>query len=261
MRSYRTTFIFLSVILYCCSDPEEEVVDCSISDLSLEVVGIVYSDCGFDNGKITVEASGGIEPYRYKLDNGELQNTPIFINVQAGFRDVTVIDKGKCSVTIKTFMSSKDPFDVVTYTTPSGCKQENGTITVVPLGGIPPYKYQLGENNDNYQSTNVWSGLRSGQHSIWVEDANKCFFGVYIQIPTGVSYATSVSPIIETKCATASCHGGAIPPDFRTFSIIKANATKIKNLTATKAMPPGNPLTPEEINLIECWVNDGAFNN
>src|SRR5688572_22921157 len=112
MRSYRTTFFFLSVILFSCSDPQEEVVDCSISDLSLEVVAVVYSDCGFDNGKITVEASGGIAPYRYKLDNGELQTSSTFLNVQAGFRDVTVIDKGKCSVTIKTFMSSKDPFEV-----------------------------------------------------------------------------------------------------------------------------------------------------
>ena len=261
MRSYRTTLFFLSVILFNCSDPEEEGVDCSISDLSLEVVQVVYSDCGFDNGKITIEASGGNPPYKYRLDNGGLQNSPTFINVQAGFRDVTVVDKGKCTVTTKTFMSSKDPFEVVTYTTPSGCKQENGSITVVPLGGISPYKYQLGENNDNYQTTNVWSGLRSGQHSIWVEDANKCFFGVYIQIPTGVSYASSISPIIQTKCATASCHGGTIPPDFRTFSIIKANATKIKNLTATKTMPPGNPLTPSEIDLIDCWVSDGAFNN
>jgi hypothetical protein len=261
MRTNLTTFIFLLVLLYSCSDPPAEEVDCSISDLSLEIVEVVSSDCGFDNGRITVKASGGITPYKYKTDYGELQNTPIFINVRAGFREVTVIDKGNCEVTLQTFMSSKDPFEVVFYTTPSGCKQENGTINVVPLGGIPPYKYQLGENNDNYQSTPLWTGLRSGQHSVWVEDANKCFFGVYLTVPTGVSFSSSIATIIETKCASASCHNGSIPPDFRTFSVIKANATKIKNLTANKTMPPGNPLTATEIDLIDCWVSDGAPNN
>jgi hypothetical protein len=248
-------------MLFCCSDPQEEVVDCSVSDLSLEVVQVVPSDCGFDNGKITVQASGGLTPYKYKLDYGDVQTSPSFIDVKAGFREVTVIDKGNCMITVQTFMSSKDPFEVVFYLTPSGCKQQNGSITVVPLGGIPPYKYQLGENNDNYQSTPTWTGLRAGQHSVWVEDANKCFFGVYMTVTSGVSYSSSISPIIQTKCATASCHNGSVVPDLRTFSIIKANATKIKNLTASRAMPPGNPLTPSEIELIDCWVSDGAPNN
>jgi hypothetical protein len=261
MRIFRTILIFFSLLIYGCSDPPAVEVDCSVSDLSLEITEVVYSDCGFDNGKITVKASGGITPYKYKLDYGETQNTPNFINVKAGFRDVTVIDKGNCTLTVQTFMSSKDPFEVVFYTTPSGCNQQNGSITVVPLGGIPPYKYQLGENNDNYQSSPTWTGLRSGQHSVWVEDANKCFFGVYMTIQTGVSYASSISPIIQAKCATASCHGGSIAPDFRTFSVIKANASKIKTVTSNNSMPPGNPLTPTEIELIDCWVSDGAPNN
>lgn len=251
-------FFILSV---SCSDSEEVKVDCSISDLSIRVVKITYADCGLSNGQITVEANGGNPVYRFSLDNGTAQSSGVFENVIPGFREISVTDNDGCKKTVKTFMSSKDPFQVVTYTTPSGCKLSNGTITVVPLGGVPPYKYQLGENNDNYQASNVWGNLAAGRHSIWVEDANRCFFGVYVQVSSGVSFSETIKPIIDNNCAVGGCHDGTQSPDLTTFNGIKANATAIKAVTTDKSMPLNNSLSPDQINQIACWVDDGALNN
>jgi hypothetical protein len=255
-------YLIAGLFLFACADSDvKEPVDCSISDLEIEVVKIVYTDCGRDNGQITVSASGGRPPYQFSLDEGPLQSSPIITNVKPGFREITVVDADKCTKRARTFMSSKDPFQVVIYTTPSGCDDSKGSITVVPLGGVAPYKYQLGENNDNYQSENVWNGLRSGQHSIWVEDANRCFFGVFVSVPTGTSFSKTIAPIIESNCATPSCHGGTQAPDFRTFAMIKTNATKIKSMVIGNTAHPEGTLLPEEILQIVCWVDDGALNN
>ena len=252
--------VALTFCMSSCSDPAEPV-DCATSNLKLDVASIRYADCGIDNGEITVEVTGGSAPFTYVLDQNPQQSSNIFVDVKPGYRSITVKDGNGCVRSVNTFMGSKEPFPVNTSTTPSGCGGTNGSISVFPLGGIPPYKYQLGENNDNYQSSNTWENLRSGMHSIWVEDANTCFFGVYVYVPSGVSYATTVAPIIEAKCATAACHGGTQSPDFRTFTTIRANASKIKTVISNRSMPPDNSITGNEIDLIICWVDDGAPNN
>jgi len=44
---------------------------------------------------------------------------------------------------------------------------------------------------------------------------------------------------------------------------VQANADKIKQRTSDGSMPPPNNTepTPEEIQAIACWVDDGALNN
>lgn len=254
-------FIILPFVLVSSCKEEVEQVDCADSDLSIEIAKIKYADCGLSNGEITVSASGGKAPYRYSFDGDVTQTSTSFINVKPGFHVFSVIDVTDCKSTVDTFMANKEPFPVNTTTKPSGCDGNLGSITVVPLGGVPPYKYQLGENNDNYQTSNTWEGLRSGKHSVWVEDINKCFFGFDVYVPTGISYKDLVAPVIEAKCSTSLCHGGSQAPDLRTFSVIKSNALKIKTVVVNLSMPKDNPLTSSEIQMITCWVDDGALNN
>ncbi|MGK7388929.1 MAG: SprB repeat-containing protein [Candidatus Cyclobacteriaceae bacterium M2_1C_046] len=256
-------FLLINIMmLFSCADPlEEEIIDCSVSDISLEVIKIEYADCGLTNGKITVGVNGGTAPFSYSMDNGPAQDSSLFINVGPGFHDLAVRDANGCTSGTRTFMSSKDPFQVVIYSSPSGCQGNKGTITVEPLGGVAPYKYQLGENNDNYQSEGYWENLTSGRHSIWVEDANTCFFGVYATVTSGVKYSEQIAPIIEKNCTSASCHGGSHELDLRSLSTVRANASKIKTVVNDGTMPIDGTLSQEEINLITCWVDDGAPDN
>lgn len=75
-----------------------------------------------------------------------------------------------------------------------------------------------------------------------------------------ISFVTDIQPIINNKCI--SCHNGSQPiPDFRTYQVIKNNAAKVKQLTASRVMPQTGTLTDAQIKLIGCWVDDGAPDN
>jgi hypothetical protein len=255
----RTVFGLL-LILTACSE-QEIPVDCSSTDLTIAITKIRYADCGLQNGEITVEATLGKEPYQYQLDNLPFVTDTWFKEVNTGNHSINVKDANGCLSQVDTYIGSKEPFQVNSLTTPSGCGTNSGTITIQPLGGIAPYKYQLGENNDNYQQSNVWTGLSSGSYSIWVEDANTCFFGFLVFVPSGVSYSQNIKPILESDCLTGGCHDGTIAPDLRVYSTVKANATKIKEMILIGSMPPTATLTPAEKELIYCWIDDKTPNN
>lgn len=76
---------------------------------------------------------------------------------------------------------------------------------------------------------------------------------------------TDVKSIIALRCATAGCHnsgtaaGGAV---LETYDQIRSLAGRITQRVITdKTMPPGAPLSPDEIATIKCWINSGTPNN
>ncbi|MBC7861482.1 MAG: hypothetical protein IAF38_00825 [Bacteroidia bacterium] len=82
-------------------------------------------------------------------------------------------------------------------------------------------------------------------------------------VPCGtVSFAQEINPIITQKCL--SCHTQSyVCGSLEDYGTVK---TKVDNGTLVdkvekKLMPPSNPLSDSEIQLIKCWVNDGAKNN
>ncbi|UGU15669.1 hypothetical protein LS482_18545 [Sinomicrobium kalidii] len=75
-----------------------------------------------------------------------------------------------------------------------------------------------------------------------------------------ISFSTTVRPVIDNNCM--QCHNGSVHPlDFSNFDVVKNNAEKIKELTETRVMPLQGSLTPEEIALIGCWVDNGSPDN
>jgi len=79
------------------------------------------------------------------------------------------------------------------------------------------------------------------------------------------SYAANVSPLIISKCSYAGCHnaGGAAG------GLVLESYTQVANSAGginqrciiEKTMPPSNPLTPNEIAILTCWINAGTPNN
>lgn len=244
----------------CSDEPPPIIVDCTVSDLSLRVTAVKYTDCGISNGEIAVSASGGSSPYLFKLSGGVPQASPTFSDLRADLYTVEVEDADGCTDSVKTLVSSKQGFSARVSVTPSGCEDNLGTITVDPIDGVPPYKYQLGENS-NYELNNSWGDLASRDYSVWITDANDCFIGVYMFVPSGVSFAETVQPIVAEKCAISSCHGGNQEPDLQEYANIKGQATIIGQLISDESSTKYEMLTAQEISWISCWIADGALNN
>ncbi len=62
---------------------------------------------------------------------------------------------------------------------PAGCGADNGSATVTPSGGTPPYTYLW----DNGETSATAIGLSKGLHSVTVSDNNKCTKACEITIP------------------------------------------------------------------------------
>ncbi len=76
-----------------------------------------------------------------------------------------------------------------------------------------------------------------------------------------VSLSADIMPIISVNCAVNTCHMNGENPMLNTASEVIANADRIRVRTTAGTMPPVDLLTADEIQLISCWVEDGAENN
>jgi hypothetical protein len=85
------------------------------------------------------------------------------------------------------------------------------------------------------------------------------------------SFASDVLPILNSyNCGSSGCHSTSSAQDgVRLTSYNEVNTVassrllgSIKHTAGFKLMPAGGgKLTPQEINTIECWINDGKQNN
>jgi hypothetical protein len=243
----------------CEKEKVEEPVDCNANPVEVELVSTTDSNCASDDGEIEVAGTGGDGSYKYSLDGGASQSSPIFSSLAAGLYDVTVTDGNNCSGTLEVEVRNREGLNISVEAQDAGCKKSEGSLTITAVDGPEPYTYKL--DNGTFGTTNTFTGLPNGDHAVTVRDAGGCEVTQNVRLASGVSFATSISPIIETKCAVSGCHSGTQPPDFRSFSNIHANAANIKTLTANGTMPQNGSLTQEQKDLIACWVDDGALQN
>jgi len=258
----RKLSIVALVLLWSCSYnsfEDKEQVDCSISDLTISLVEVVETDCGLNNGSIVVTANGGSSPYSFILNDGALQSTAEFGELGAAEYSIKVVDSNGCQNEIKLSVQNKDGVNASISILDSDCGQNIGSISIEANSGLEPYSYQL--NGGPSQSSNIFTDLGPGLYTIKVSDADGCNLTLEDRVSSGVSFSTSISNIISQNCAVSSCHAGSQSPDFRQFSNIQSNASRIKIRTQNKTMPKNGSLSQEEIDLIACWVDDGALNN
>ena len=243
-----------------------ENTDCNTSTLAITITDKVdATSCVSINGSITVSASGGKAPYSYSMGNGYQANDQFF-NVAAGIYLLYVKDDNGCirSTSLNLEAAGSDLEVTFATTADNECSTNNGSITIVPTGGLPPYRYSW--DGALFDTNSTQNGLRFGQHNMIVRDNNNCQKMVSVIVPRGntdVSYAQEIKPILTNNCAFPSCHGsGNGARDWTVLATVQSHAAKIKFRTGNRSMPLGTgKLTQEEIDKIACWVDDGAKDN
>ena len=258
MKSY-IILITLLVLTNCTYlSVEELTVNCDDFPIMLET-DIVDADCGLNNGKVTINAMGGTSPYKYQLGD-VVQDENIFNMLEPGNYRVVATDANGCSGQVDLVVHNKDGVLATAFVTNSGCGTAEAILTVSAENGVEPYQYSI--NNGASQSSNIFTDLPAGIYSVLVTDINNCSFTLEQFIPTGVSYSNTIEPIITDNCSVTGCHNGSQFPDFRSFENIQGNKENIRTKTQNKSMPAGGgSLTQEQIDLIACWIDDGALAN
>ncbi|WP_405206684.1 cytochrome c [Aquimarina sp. LLG6339-5] len=74
-----------------------------------------------------------------------------------------------------------------------------------------------------------------------------------------ISFSTDIKSIIDNNCI--SCHGGNQAPDLRTYESINNNSERVRTQVVNRTMPLGGSLSNDQIELIRCWIENGALNN
>ena len=81
---------------------------------------------------------------------------------------------------------------------------------------------------------------------------------------SSAKFRTDILPLITSKCATPNCHdaeasGGVV---LQTYAEINAAKDRIYERTVVeKSMPESGPLQSAAIDLLKCWIDNGALDN
>ncbi|NVK83057.1 MAG: SprB repeat-containing protein [Cytophagia bacterium] len=262
--SYSTNMVLSLLILFCISsctwDQMSPEVECSTTLVQLELLISNNTACGDSNGSFSVRASGGEGPYTYTSNELGNNGDGVFENVAAGNYTVLATDGFGCSAELNIAVQNEEGVNLQNLAvTDAGCGTSNGSIQVTATGGTEPYEFRI--NGGVAQTSNHFQNLGSGSYTVSITDQSGCETTENVEILSGISYQGSIRTIIETKCAISGCHNGNIFPDFRSLSNIQANAGRIRTRTGNQSMPPNSSLSQQEIDMIACWVTDGALDN
>ncbi len=260
----RALLLFMFFVTACVQhDLDPPLIDCEKSTLAISLLSKNdATTCTSSDGSIRVTAQGGKPPYLFHVENRSSEDGG-FEGLSSGGYTVSVTDTQGCIVELNNILiqASNFSFDAVVMEN-TDCIGGNGSIEVQVSEGAPPFEYRFmeGEFSDN----NLFTSLRDGSYRLEVRDGEGCSASLEIAVSkgvTGTSWTASIRPLISTHCAISGCHNGISRPDLRIYSQSKFYASQIKSLTQDGSMPFEGSLTKDQIDLIACWVDEGALEN
>ncbi|PKP23105.1 MAG: hypothetical protein CVU05_00840 [Bacteroidetes bacterium HGW-Bacteroidetes-21] len=176
---------------------------------------------GASNGSANLTVTGGTPPYTYLWSPGGFT-----------FANPIGLSQGTYQVTVSDFNHCEDYYfvDIIeppTLTATISASQNiscyglnNGSATVLPSGGTPPYSYLWSPSGSTSQTA---TGLTSGTHTVFVSDAKGCSFSVsvFLTQPAPLSMITGFDQPLCNSGADASAWvfaSGGSPPYTYTWS-------------------------------------------
>ncbi|NPD48160.1 hypothetical protein HNS40_21570, partial [Lentimicrobium sp. S6] len=133
---------------------------------------------GDQNGEIQILVSGGTPGYEYSIDGGvTYQASNVFDNLFAGFYEIWVKDAAGCEVAypLNDFEVTERPevqIDDVFVTDVTCFGGSDGELEIIASGGFGAFEYSIDGNP--YQTSNIFTGLTQGDHTILVKDSDGC---------------------------------------------------------------------------------------
>ncbi|NJN78664.1 MAG: hypothetical protein HC803_10365 [Saprospiraceae bacterium] len=154
------------------------------------------TNCGVNDGTITITATGGTGNYQYSLDGTTWTNTTgLFTGLAGGSYTVRVRnDNGTCAVTGQTVIITDKVAPTITNvqgTNPSNCGVNNGTITIT-ASGTGALQYSI-NGGSTWQAADNFSNLAAGTYQIRVRNID----GTCVQSATDVTLNAPQLPIID----------------------------------------------------------------
>jgi gliding motility-associated-like protein len=137
-----------------------------------------------NNGSVTLVANGGNSGFSYSWNTGD--TTTFIDSLIMGWYYVTVTDLKGCVYNDSVLISAPPRITIAdtSITLVSCYGGSDGTATIVPIGGTPPYDYKW--LTTPTQTAPTATGLPKGGYSVIVNDANGCYLDttqIYVRQP------------------------------------------------------------------------------
>lgn len=138
---------------------------------------------GSEDGVIDTEINGGQAPYTYAWSNGETSED--LVEMTAGVYSLTVTDVNGCGFFNSMEITEPAPFYATVQTEAITCiSDEDGSITITPVGGQPDYLFSI--DGENFGNLATFSNLAAQDYTISVIDNSGCTYdttGVIVPSP------------------------------------------------------------------------------
>ena len=253
---------FLLLVVGCEQNDAPKPFDCANSDLTISLFSKTSpTQCGSNDGSFSVAVHGGKMPYQFEL-NDAMATSPSFSGLLNGSYIVIVRDKNSCSDTLLVMLEAIGSQLSVSTTVQqdTDCFSGNGSVQLNASGGQEPYTYSF--NHAPFSVENFYSGLEPSVYHAVVRDNQACEFVLGVEVPhglTGITWENNVKAVFELQCSKSGCHvPGTGRIDFTNFENVMTYKQSIKTSVINRSMPFEGRLTQNEIDLIVCWVDDGA---
>lgn len=155
---------------------------------------------GGQDGSASVSVSGGTAPYTFSWTPSG-GNAASASGLAAGMYIVYIEDSLNAQTLASVFIPQPAALTGTLSVLPSSCIVNDGSASISPLGGTPPYSY-LWNSSDTTSSV---VGLAPGQYSVTLSDANACSTTIPLTIAT-ISYPNTAPNICLTTVDSLSLH-------------------------------------------------------
>ena len=132
----------------------------------------VLPDCGFNNGTLSANVTGGNGVFSYEWNLSPIQTTSQIMDVGAGIYELTVTDDIGCSNSMNYILVNANAPDVDVVNRIPDCGQNSGQATVVP--SVTTQNYTFEWNTSPPQNTATATGLALGEYLVTITDENGC---------------------------------------------------------------------------------------
>ncbi|MBI5916521.1 MAG: gliding motility-associated C-terminal domain-containing protein [Bacteroidetes bacterium] len=186
---------------------------------------------GQDNGSISLSVSP-VGNYTYNWSNGSTGTS--ITGLAPGSYSVTVSAGGTCTQALSiTVPNQPNVPTITTLFTPANCGLPNGSATIIPGAGVPPYIILWSTGVTDQTITNVVGG----SYSVTVTGANGCTTATSVGVPNN-NIPINASPVVVANTSCVSGNGSitlnATPPNVTYQWSNGANTPNLTNLA------PGN---------------------
>jgi gliding motility-associated-like protein len=166
--------------------------------LNVNPVVIDPSCYGYSNGSISLQITGGTNPYYFAWGNQNeyLLNNPseVLSEITVGTYYYRVKDKNGCIYEETIIVNQPDTIQVDELITDALCYNgADGTITLTPIGGTQPYSFIWSNASTSQNQT----GLTVGNYTYTLEDSNGCKYEktIYVGQASEVIVASEITPL------------------------------------------------------------------